>query len=152
ARDVFFESLLRAVFAATFVNALPIHRRATSGHALGDFRARLLSDPCVFILFPEGTRTRDGKMNRFKPGIGMLVAGSDVPVGPCRTDGAYRATPPTRWLLRPSRMTIRLGPAQKFPELPNGREGWDECARRLEAAVRALDPHGQGGGVESSGR
>jgi 1-acyl-sn-glycerol-3-phosphate acyltransferase len=152
ARDVFFESHPLAAFTATFVNAIPVYRRATSGRGLGDLRARLQSDPCVFVLFPEGTRTRTGAMNRFKPGVGMLVAGSAVPVVPCHIEGAYQAMPPNRWLLRPSRLTIRLGPARSFPDLPNEREGWDECARRLEEAVRALAPPGGEPGAEPVGR
>jgi 1-acyl-sn-glycerol-3-phosphate acyltransferase len=138
ARDVFFESHPLAAFAATFLNAFPISRRAMGSHGLANFRERLLSEPCVFVLFPEGMRTRTGAMNPFKPGIGMLVAGTSVPVVPCYIHGAFEALPPKSWLLRPNRMSIRLGPAQVFAELPNKRAGWDICAERLEHAVVAL--------------
>ncbi len=38
------------------------------------WRARLLEDGAVLILFPEGTRSRTGAMARLRPGIGSLVA------------------------------------------------------------------------------
>lgn len=140
ARDVFFERPALAAFAATVINAIPIYRRATSGQGLAGLRQRLLSEPCIFVLFPEGKRTRNGEMNRFKPGIGMLVAGTSVPVVPCRIHGAFEAMPPNQWLLRPSPLTIRLGPAQVFADLPNERAGWNRCAERLEQAVKVLAP------------
>ena len=48
--------------------------------AIDDLRTRLLEEPIVYMLFPEGTRTRTGAIGRFKPGVGMLVAGTDIPV------------------------------------------------------------------------
>jgi 1-acyl-sn-glycerol-3-phosphate acyltransferase len=138
ARDVFFESLPLAAVTATFVNALPVYRKAIGGHGLASLRQRLLNEPAVLILFPEGGRTRDGTMQRFKPGIGMLVAGTSVPVVPCFIKGTFEAMPPKRWLLRPNRLTIRVGQALKFDEQPNERAGWEVCAQRLEIAVAAL--------------
>jgi 1-acyl-sn-glycerol-3-phosphate acyltransferase len=138
AQDVFFESHPLAAFAATFMNAFPISRRAIIGHGLAVLRERMLDERCIFIIFPEGTRTRDGKMNRFKSGVGMLAAASSVPVIPCYIQGAFEAAPPNGWLLRPTRLTVRLAPKQVFADLPNDRSGWDICAKRLENAVLEL--------------
>jgi 1-acyl-sn-glycerol-3-phosphate acyltransferase len=146
-QDVFFESHPLAAFAATFINAFPICRRAMVGHGLAVLRKRMLEERCIFIIFPEGTRTRDGKMNRFKAGIGMLVAATSVPVIPCYIHGAFKAAPPKSWLLRPTGLTVRLGPKQVFTELPNERSGWDKCAECLERAVIELGSQRQPGGV-----
>jgi 1-acyl-sn-glycerol-3-phosphate acyltransferase len=143
AQDVFFEKRSLAAFAATFLNAFPICRKAIGAHGLADLRNRMLSEPCIFVLFPEGTRARTGVMNRFKPGIGMLVAGTSVPVVPCHIDGALAAMPPNCRLLRPKRLTIRLGPPQVFADVPNERTGWNACAERLEQAVKALASPGR---------
>ena len=52
----------------------------------------LLQNPGnVLILFPEGTRTTTGAPGRFKPGIGLLLAGTSIPVVPCFLEGAYAA-------------------------------------------------------------
>src|SRR5262249_47779090 len=59
ARDVFFEQLPVAAFAANVINAMPIWRKATVRQSLAELRARLVSEPSIYILFPEGGRTRD---------------------------------------------------------------------------------------------
>jgi 1-acyl-sn-glycerol-3-phosphate acyltransferase len=138
AQDVFFESHHLAAFAANFINAFPISRRAMVGHGLAVLRERMQNERCIFIIFPEGKRTRDGKMNPFKPGVGMLVTATTVPVIPCYIQGAFEAAPPESWLLRPTRLTLRFGPKQVFTDLPNERSGWDKCAERLQSAVVEL--------------
>jgi 1-acyl-sn-glycerol-3-phosphate acyltransferase len=140
ASDVFFEHYSMAAFSAMFINAIPVFRSARKSRGMTEMRERLLSDPCIMILFPEGTRSRTGAMNRFKSGVGMLVAGTSLPVVPCHIQGAFAAMPPHGWFLRPRRLTIRIGPAHSFLEADNKREGWDECARRLEQAVESLKP------------
>ncbi len=140
AKDVFFDRLPVAGFAALVLNALPVWRGSIRGHGLSEMRQRLIEEKCVYILFPEGQRTRSGEMNRFKAGIGMLVAGTPVPVVPCYLDGAFEAMRPNSWLLRPTRITARLGAAVTFGDLANERAGWDQVAETLNGAVRALMP------------
>jgi 1-acyl-sn-glycerol-3-phosphate acyltransferase len=140
AHDVFFERYSLAAFSAMFINAIPVFRAVRRGRGLNEMRDRLLAEPCILILFPEGKRTRTGEMNRFKSGIGTLVAGTSVPVIPCHIQGTHAAMPPNGWFLRPRRLTLRIGPAQTFLEMPNRREGWDACANRLEQAIGSLTP------------
>lgn len=76
------------------MNALPIWRKNCGAHSLADLRERLLNGRSVYILFPEGTRTRTGAIGKFKPGLGRLVAGTNVPVVPCHLRGTFAALPP----------------------------------------------------------
>jgi 1-acyl-sn-glycerol-3-phosphate acyltransferase len=138
AGDTFFEKATTSLFAASFLNALPLWRRKCAPHALTELRTRLVDEPCGFILFPEGTRSRDGAMAPFKAGMGMLVAGLDVPVVPCHIAGAFAALPPECRLPRPRRIELRIGSALRFGYLPNERAGWEEAAGGCEAAVREL--------------
>ncbi len=140
ARDVFFERYSLAAFTAMFINAIPVFRNIEGRRGLREMRERLLSEGCIFVIFPEGKRTRTGEMNRFKSGIGMLVAGTTVPVVPCHIQGAFEALPPNCWMLRPKRLTIRVGPAQSYMDVANKREGWNQCAESLEQAVQSLAP------------
>jgi 1-acyl-sn-glycerol-3-phosphate acyltransferase len=137
AGDTFFETPVTAALAATLLNALPMWRRKCGPHAMEELRARLVGEPCGYILFPEGTRSRDGSLQRFKPGVGMLVAGTDVPVLPCRIDGAFEAWPADRSRPRGGRVTVRIGEAQRFAELTNDRAGWEAVASRLQTAVES---------------
>jgi 1-acyl-sn-glycerol-3-phosphate acyltransferase len=138
AGDVFFEKPASTAFAAFVLNALPLWRRRRDPHALVDLRKRLVEEPCAYILFPEGTRSRDGSMAAFKAGIGMVVAGTDVPVVPCRIRGAFAAFPPQAKLPRPRPVAVRIGAPLSFAGVANDRAGWSEVAAALEAAVREL--------------
>ncbi|MBR0683788.1 1-acyl-sn-glycerol-3-phosphate acyltransferase [Roseomonas eburnea] len=140
AGDTFFTSTLSSAFAAYAVNALPVWRKRTKSGELATLRERLVEDRLVYILFPEGTRARDGAMAPFQPGIGVLVAGTEVPVVPCFLEGCHAAWPPTRSWPRPGRLRLRIGAPLRFADLPATRAGWEEAARRCEAAVRALSP------------
>lgn len=141
AHDVFFEHYSLAAFSSLFLNAIPVLRNAPQRRGLNEVRERMIDDSCVMVLFPEGTRSRTGAMNSFKPGVGMLIAGTPVPVIPCHIHGAFEAMPPHGRFPRPKRITVRFGPAQTFQATVNKRDGWEECAARLEHAVRSLAPH-----------
>jgi 1-acyl-sn-glycerol-3-phosphate acyltransferase len=140
AGEVFFSSLRAAGFAALAVNALPLWRKRTSERDLAFLRTRLEEDRVVFILFPEGTRTRTGEMAAFRQGLGALVAGGAVPVVPCFISGAFAAWPPHRRLPRPRRLALVIGAPLTFAEAGRDRHGWAEIAAACEARVRALDP------------
>ncbi|HEX2836931.1 MAG TPA: lysophospholipid acyltransferase family protein [Phycisphaerales bacterium] len=135
AGDVFFEVPAIAAFAASVINALPMWRKKVGRHALDELKARLRSGECGYILFPEGARTRDGEPLPFKPGIGMMVAGSSVPVVPCRIIGAFEAWKPTTIIPRPHKIRIEVRPAQTFANIPDTREGWNAVSESLRRAI-----------------
>lgn len=138
AGDTFFQTPLVSAFAAGMLNALPMWRKKCGPHALGELRQRLLEEPCAYILFPEGTRSRDGKLSAFKPGLGMLVAETNVPVVPCYLEGCFQAwTSQQRWP-RPRPIRLYIGEPLAFPAVANRREGWLHIAAATEERVKAL--------------
>lgn len=138
AGDVFFQTDPIAVFAAGFINALPMWRKNCGPHALEQLRERLVSEPCVYILFPEGARSRDGGLKPFKAGLGMILGDSGVPVVPCAIIGAFQAQPPMKTLPRPSKIRLRIGPPLRFTGIAQERAGWNQVAARAQAAVEGL--------------
>jgi 1-acyl-sn-glycerol-3-phosphate acyltransferase len=138
AGDVFFQTDPLAILAAGFINALPMWRKNCGAHALEQLRERLVGEPCAFILFPEGARARDGTLKPFKSGLGMIVAGTPVPVVPCAIRGAFEALGPARSWPRPRRIELRIGAAMRFDGLAAERGGWDEVALRARDAVERL--------------
>lgn len=140
AGDTFFNTGAASVFAAMMLNALPMWRKRCGAHAMAELRERLVEDRAIYLLFPEGTRSRDGLMGAFKPGLGMILGGADVPVVPCHLEGAFRALPPGAKWPWPSPLTLRIGAPRNFSHLPNERAGWAKLTSDLEAAVRALAP------------
>lgn len=140
AGDVFFETPVMSAFAAGMLNALPMWRKKCGPHALEQLRQRMLEEPCAYILFPEGKRSRDGSLLDFKPGLGMLVAGTSVPVVPCYLDGCIAALPAeTRWpRFKPIRLTI--GEPISFADVANDRGGWKHIAATTRERVAAMAP------------
>eukprot|EP00752_Nemacystus_decipiens_P001124 g1124.t1 len=61
------------------------------------------------IWFPEGRRARDGALQPFLPGIGVLLQTHPTPVVPAVIDGAFEAMPTGRRLPRPGRIRVHFG-------------------------------------------
>jgi 1-acyl-sn-glycerol-3-phosphate acyltransferase len=140
AGDTFFSTPGTAFLSSLLMNALPMWRRNVGRHGLSQMRERLVSRHDVFVLFPEGTRSRDGELGKFKAGIGMMVAGTEVPVYPCHLEGAFEAWPPGDKRPGKGRLTLRIGEPLRFHELSNDRAGWNEASARLKAAILDLEP------------
>ena len=88
------------------------------------------------LVFPEGTRSTDGRIAPFKPGIGLLARELGLPVVPIYLDGLFRVLPKGQNLPRPGRVRVIIGvPLRVDPALGNV-----EAAAELEAALRALAP------------
>jgi 1-acyl-sn-glycerol-3-phosphate acyltransferase len=138
AGDVFFEAAFATAFAAGFINALPVWRKKRTPRALQELREKLVGTPCGYILFPEGARSRDGNYLPFKPGIGMLVAGTQVPIIPCHLAGTFEAMPAGVMLPRPKRITIRVGEPVRFSDVGNDKRGWERVVRVVEERVKQL--------------
>ncbi len=74
------------------VNAIPVRRGQADLGAIKQVLKRLKAEQGV-LLYPEGTRTSDGKIAELKPGFGLLCRKSGVPVVPMVIDGAFEAWP-----------------------------------------------------------
>ena len=88
------------------VNAIPIRRGMVdlSGMARA---VETLRRGEAMMLFPEGTRMRDGELHPARPGVGMMAVNADVPIVPCYISGSGR---PGRWLTRKSRVRMWESP------------------------------------------
>ena len=138
AGDVFFQTKMTSTFSAIMLNALPMWRKNCGPHALADLRRKLQEERAIFIIFPEGGRSRDGSMMPFKHGLGMLVAGTNVPVVPCGLVGAFEALPPKRNIPRPVAIKLTIGNPLQFASTSNDRAGWSQIAASVESQVREL--------------
>ena len=138
ASDYFFRNLSKLVFSAIVVNAMPFDRKENPRQSLDVCRQLLETPGHILILFPEGTRTPDGLIGRFKPGVGFLTAGTEIPVVPCRLDGAFRAWPKGKWFPRPRKLQLTIGAPLRFADSTAVKEDAIAIADRLREAVMAL--------------
>jgi 1-acyl-sn-glycerol-3-phosphate acyltransferase len=74
------------------IGAIPIQRERSDSGAL---RAAIdvLEAGGRVLVFPEGTRTRDGELGVFRPGLLALLKRTDAPVVPIAIEGAFKAWP-----------------------------------------------------------
>jgi 1-acyl-sn-glycerol-3-phosphate acyltransferase len=138
AADYFFQSVPRTWIAAVVVNALPFARQVQVRESLGLCEALLANPGNVLILFPEGTRTATGEVNAFKPGIGALLAGRDIPVLPCRLHGAFAAWPRHRAWPLPRKIRLTIGAPRCYATLAPNKESARQIGEELREAVLAL--------------
>ena len=61
------------------------------------------------VIFPEGTRTTDGKLKKFKKGGFHMALNVGVPIIPIAVKGGFRFKPKTRWYIKPSIIDIKVG-------------------------------------------
>lgn len=85
-----------------------IDRDAPSKDAIRLLTANLLAGECVGM-YPEGTRTRDGRIGPFRSGVEMLVRRTGASVVPVGLDGPVRAFPRGALWVRPIRCVVRYG-------------------------------------------
>jgi len=89
------------------------------------------------LLFPEGSRTQDGRLQTARPGLGMIVAKTGAPVVPMRIFGSFEAYPPGRLLPRLGPITVVVGPSLQFPHGGN-REAYQQISEAVLQAIAGL--------------
>ena len=100
---------------------------------------RLLRQGAALMIFPEGERSVDGTVGRFRPGAFRLAVSLGTPVLPVTIDGGHAAWPPGRALPRRGRITITYhAPLRPDPALDARRAAADLGARTRAAIVAAL--------------
>jgi 1-acyl-sn-glycerol-3-phosphate acyltransferase len=128
-------------------NAVPVDREGGGAAGLKTILDRLLAGNGI-ILFPEGTRTRDGKLQPARSGIGLIVIKSDAPVVPVRTFGTFEAYGRNHKFPRPRRVAVKYGEPIRFEQLraeakrcskPRLKEIYQQIADDIMAAIAKLE-------------
>lgn len=117
------------------VGAVPLERGESDAAGLRR-GVDLLKAGKLLMLFPEGTRSRDGALGKVHSGVAVIAMRAGVPVIPTFIHGAYDAWPRTRTLPRPRRVGVFYGQPIAPPAEAQGR-GHKEQVRKLTAEIQA---------------
>jgi 1-acyl-sn-glycerol-3-phosphate acyltransferase len=130
------------------VNAVPVDREGGGAAGLRAIFDRLLRGGAI-ILFPEGTRSPDGALQKAKSGIGLTVIKSEAPVVPVRVFGTFDAYSRHHSIPRPRKVAVRFGKQLDFAALRDEaktcskqrlKEIYQEVADQLMSAIASLEP------------
>lgn len=140
-------------FFFTACGQVPVQR---SGGRAGDAAlltaVRLLAEGKALGVFPEGTRSPDGRLHRGRTGLARIAAASGAPVVPCATIGLFEVAPAGRVFPRfvRARTVVRFGPPMSWPSAP-GAPAPDGAVlrRRTDEVMHAIQ---QLSGQEYSGQ
>jgi len=129
-------------------NAVPVDRDGGGAKGLKIILDRLLNGAGI-ILFPEGTRTKDGKLQPARSGIGLTVIKSQAPVVPVRVFGTFEAYGRHVKIPKPQRITVKYGKPMNFEKLrveakicdkARLKEIYQQVADEIMAAIAKLEP------------
>ena len=114
------------------LGAVPVSR-ADNASAAGALRGfmKLYEDGSDVLIFPEGGRSLDGKLQPLEGGVALIAAREKAPILPAFIHGTFNAMPPGSALVKPSKIKITFGKPLRFSdEIYKSKEGL-LCAVRV---------------------
>lgn len=137
AEENFFDNPVLAWFSDQW-KCIPVREGRRDYRAL--FRMTRALEDGVMILFPEGTRTRDGRIGRGRPGAGLVALATHPTVVPVTIDGMHRVLPVGAVLPRIGhRIHVRFGEPLEYDDLmdrPRDKETAQELVDRAMERLR----------------
>ncbi|MEU1011102.1 lysophospholipid acyltransferase family protein [Streptomyces sp. NPDC005890] len=119
----------------TGVGMIPVDRDGASGGVAALMTGRrILEEGKIFGIYPEGTRSPDGRLYRGRTGIARLTLMTGAPVVPFAMIGTDKLQPGGRGIPRPGRVTVRFGEAMEFSRY----EGMDRDRYVLRAVTDSV--------------
>lgn len=137
AQEGLFEKKFLA-WALPKVNAFPLKRGEGDPGAIRQ-ALKLLKTGRPLVIFPEGTRTEDNRLQPGKPGIGFIVAKSGVPVVPAYIEGSFEALPRGEKNLRRRQVKVYIGKPVYFNNSDiKDRDAYQKISDDIMASISLL--------------
>ena len=126
----------------TVVGVIPVDR--DGGSDVGAIRRVLqtLKQEKGIVLFPEGTRTPTGQLQRAKAGVGLMACRTGVPVVPARVFGTFEAFGRGGPLRLGTPVTVVFGSpllAADYDDATEGKERYQRASERIMSAIAAIE-------------
>ena len=126
------------------LGAVPVSRNnnASAAGALKGFM-KLYQEGSDVLIFPEGGRTLDGKLQPLEGGVAVIASHTHAPILPAFIHGSFRAMPPGAAFIKPTKLRITFGEPLRFSdEVYSSKEGRKLIMDSLNDAMRKLEAEG----------
>lgn len=123
------------------VNAFPVKRSGGGDPAAFKNIFRLLEEKEIVLLFPEGTRSCDGNLQKPLPGAGLIVYQANVPVIPCYVHGSREVLPRGSRFLHFHPLTVTFGRPIDFSTYYQSKKSKDlyrEMSAKIMSEIAVL--------------
>lgn len=157
AADYFYRKKFISFLTSLFFNTYPVERRGKKSKAVPGIKGqvatennergpaagmtgRLLQSGVPILIFPEGTRSRDGRMSMFKSGAAALSMKLDVPIVPVALIGGHEAMPVGRFWPKFGRPRVKL--VLSKPMKAAAGESVESFNNRVYLTVKAMKATG----------
>lgn len=111
AKDYWFRNPVFTFFSKHCLGAIPIDRKDKKGEAIKLCTTLLKTLPRIWmVLFPEGTRSKDGYIQQFKRGVSLFAERTDTPILFLYLEGNAKLMPKGRSIPLPGHLIIHIGP------------------------------------------
>ncbi|CAN5723799.1 hypothetical protein BH24ACT26_BH24ACT26_19690 [soil metagenome] len=110
AADYFFRNRALASLVSLAFGAVPIERKAATSRDSAARLNEIVRASYNLVVYPEGTRSRDGTMGGLRSGAARLVLEHAIPLVPVHIHGTHDAMPPGRWWPRRHSVSVSFGP------------------------------------------
>src|SRR5277367_3154914 len=128
--------------AITLAKLIPVDRADREAAAESvDIAVEYMKEGLSFLVFPEGTRSRDGHLLPFKKGTFLMAIRAAAWVVPVSLAGTQRLMRKGDWTIHPGEVVVRYGPAIKATEYAEDQR--DELRQRVQESVAAGLPEEQ---------
>lgn len=144
-RPIFYfakEALFRGIFGAIIriVNAIPVNRDKLDRKTLKRI-LEILKTGEMILMFPEGTRSRNGELQEGKTGIGLIAYHARVPVIPAYIEGSHAILPRDKKIICPNKCTVVFGPPIHLDQFFNEgrtRDLYSRISREIMRGIQKL--------------
>jgi 1-acyl-sn-glycerol-3-phosphate acyltransferase len=140
AKDYFFSNPVFTFFSAHCLGAIPIERKDRKGEAI-KLMINLLStlDRMWMIYFPEGTRSKDGKVQDFKRGVSIVSEKTQTPVLFLFIEGNSRLWPKGAIFAKPGPLRLHVGPVVQPGPVEEIYKEYRKWAMKIDPEVFLAD-------------
>ena len=126
------------------LGAVPVSRQnnASAAGALKGFM-KLYQEGSDVLIFPEGGRTLDGKLQPLEGGVAVIASHTRAPILPAFIHGSFRSMPPGAAFIKPTKLRITFGEPLRFSdEVYSSKEGRKIIMDSLNNAMKKLEAEG----------